>query len=65
MKNYISALLRKTRMPDRIQLALHFHGYPRKVTSYNYVSQCRETLILLDHRDYNFQENHSFNYTNN
>lgn len=26
VKNYISALLRKTRMPDRIQLALYFHG---------------------------------------
>ena len=27
VKNYISALLRKTRMPDRIQLALYFHGW--------------------------------------
>lgn len=26
VKNYISALLRKTHMPDRIRLALYFHG---------------------------------------
>ena len=26
VKNYISALLRKTHMPDRIRLVLYFHG---------------------------------------